>query len=248
MITNTDIADVFNLIKNLSLADSEATARRLTNSVVQQAGGEHFIYSTLRADKCTQHYDVLHYFENCPSAWRQLYDSRKWYMNDPIVEYAKLHTEVIVSSQVECKTKGQSDLLKSAAFHGFRSGIIVPTHCSLGGHEWLGILFMGSSSDPLHGEPLFLSNRLAIRALAMELMDWWKNRFKNDAIDKYKLQDDEIRILQHLKNGKRVAEISAIMDLKTTHLYQSIDVLKVKLNTLKTGEAIHKAKTYGLLG
>ena len=169
-------------------------------------------------------------------------------MNDPIVEYAKLHTEVLVSSQIECKTKGQLDLLNAASSHGFKSGIIVPTHCSLGGHEWLGILFIGSNLDPSHGEPLLLANRVAIRAMAMELMDWWKNRFKNDAIDKYKLRADEIRILQHLKNGKRVSEISAIMDLKATHLYQCIDALKVKLNTLKTNDAIHKAKTYGLLG
>lgn len=236
------------IIKNISEAETEQIVKQLTESVVKQGGGEYFIYSTLREDVQNQKTDLYHYFENCRSEWRKLYEDRKWFMNDPLVEYARSHTEPTVNSKIIPRTRGQSEMLNVVANHGFNSGIIIPTHTSLGANEWLGMLYVGSTADPVRGEQLFLSNRVVFRALGMELMDWWKGQFKKEAMRKFKIYDQDIKILQLLKNGNTVAEISAIMDVKASSLYRYIDNCKDKLNVLKTMDAVRKAKKYGLLG
>ena len=63
-----------------------------------------------------------------------------------------------------------------------------------------------------------------------------------------KIDEKEINILQHLKNGKAIPEIAAIMDVRSRLLYQRIGAVKEKLNASETTDAIQMAKTYGLLG
>jgi len=235
------------VIKRIAIARTETEVKSLTEFVVKRAGGELFAYSISRPNKDDQLCDLYHHFENCDPRWRATYNSRKWFMNDPLIEYAKSNTEAIASSKIEPKTQGQVDMLSTAAQHGFCSGIVIPTQSSLGAREWLGILLVGSSLEPAAGENILMANRVELRALAMELMEWWKNYFKRDAIYRFKIQEQDINILRQLKNGKSVLEIAAILDLKANSLYRDIRVLKGKLKALKTQEVVQRAKFYGLL-
>jgi len=242
-----DRIEVMNLIQNIATADSESTVRMMTRSVITRVGAESFIYSTLRVNQSGQEFRAHHYFEDCRSEWRSIYEDRRWYMNDPLIEYAKLHTEPAVCSKIVPITRGQTDMLEAAARHGFRSGIVVPAHSRLGAQQCLGVLFIGSSGEPANRETLFLSHRIVLRALAMELMEWWKNHFKKLAIQKFKIKQLEIQMLEHLSNGRSVAEISAILDMKPSTLYHQLAILKDKLSAGKTNDAVLSAKAHGLL-
>lgn len=243
-----DNLSIFDAISDISRSNSESEVKAMTKFVIREVGGDCFIYSTLRANQSHQYFDLIHYFEDCQARWREKYNERKWFMNDPLIEYAKANTEPIVSSKIECKSRGQVDLLATAASCGFRSGIVAPAHCSLGAHEWLGILFVGSSSEPDSGEPLLISNRVIFRALSLELMDWWRNYFKKEAMRKHNIHVQDIQILEYLKNGKDTHEISAMLDVKKSAIYSRITTLKDKLNVKRTNDAIQRAKTFGLLG
>jgi len=241
-------ADVFSIIQNIAAADSEDRVRLMTRTVIRKAGAEHFIYSTFRVSKAGHGFGSHHYFEDCRAEWRSIYEQRKWYMIDPLIEYAKLHTEPALSSKIVPVTRGQSDMMAAAACHGFRSGIIIPTHSRFGSHDCLGTLFIGSSSEPSNMEQHFLSNRIAFRALAMELMEWWKNHFRQLAIQKFKINEFELHMLEHLSNGKAVAEIAAITETRPSTLYHRLAILKDKLGADNTGDTVEKAKAHGLLG
>ena len=248
MATNANRIEVLGTIQNISGADSEDAVRSMTRSVIRHAGAEHFIFSTLRLDRSNQPCRACHYFEDCSQQWRSIYDERKWYMNDPLVEYAKSHSEPTLCSNIVPITRGQADMLKTFALHGFRSGMVVPAHGILGAHECLGILLIGSPCEPDQTEPLFLANRISLRALAMELMDWWKNHFRNCAVQKLKLKQLDLTVLEYLRNGKTVAEISAIMEIRPSTLYHQLAILKDKLRAAKNVDAVVNAKAHGLLG
>ena len=237
--------EVLSIIQNISTAVSEDSVRLLTRSVIRHTGAEHFIFTTLRIDQSGMHCRAHHNFDDCSLQWRAIYEERKWYMNDPLIEYAKSHSEPTLNSNIVPVTRGQVDMLKAAALHGFRSGMVVPAHSILGSHECLGILLIGSSSEM---EQHFLSNRITLRALAMELMDWWKNHFRDCAVRKLKLRVPDLTILEHLRNGKTVAEISAIMEIPPSTLYHQLAILKDKLHAAKNRDAVRHAKEQGLLG
>ncbi len=241
-------AEVLNIIQKISTADSEDSVRLMTRLAVRKAGAEHFIYSTFRLSDSGHEFGSHHYFEDCKAEWRSIYEERKWYMNDPLIEYAKLHTEPTLSSKIIPITRGQSDMMAAAACHGFRSGIIIPAHSRFGSHDCLSILFIGSSSEPACMEQHFLSNRITFRALAMELMDWWRNHFRAVAIQKFKIKEFELCVLEHLSNGKTVAEIAAILETRPSTLYHRLAILKDKLCAVNTGDTVHQAKANGLLG
>jgi len=240
--------NVLNIIHRIPGAVTEDAVKFLTASAIQISGAQYFIYSTIRENKFVQQQDIHHHFEDCSPDWRAIYDRRKWFMNDPFVEYARSHTEPIISSQIAAVTTGQSEMIAAAAAHGFRSGMIIPAHNNLGAQQCLGMLLVGSSAGPEEAEPVLLSNRLIYRALAMELMDWWRNQFRQRAIERFKIQQIEMQILAYLHNGKTISEIAALTDIKSGTLYRHLNALKDKLNAVKTDDVVQKAKSYGFFG
>lgn len=240
--------EVLNIIKKISTATEEEAVKSLSESAIQLAGGEYFIYSTIRENNYTQKHDIHHHFENCSKEWRTIYDRRKWFMNDPFIEYARTHTGPSLGAEIVPVTAGQNEMLCAAANHGFRSAIVIPTHNNLGAQQCMGMLLIGSPTETEIGEPLLATNRLIFRALAMELMDWWKLQFQSRTVQRFKLQPREILILENLYRGKSVAEVAAITDIKPSTLYRQLDLLKVKMNAMKTDDLIRKARFCGLFG
>jgi len=240
--------NILNIIKRIPGAVTEDAVKLLTTSAIQNTGAEFFIYSTIRENKSAQQHDIHHHFENCSPEWRTIYDRRKWFMNDPFIEYARSHTEPIISSHIAAVTAGQSEMIAAAAVHGFRSGMIIPAHNNLGAQQCLGMLMVGSSAAPEQVNEVLLSNRVIYRALALELMDWWRNQFRQRAIERFKIQQREMQILTYLHNGKTISEIAALTDVKSSTLYRHLNALKDKLNAVKTDDVVQKAKAYGFFG
>jgi len=240
--------DVLNIIREISAATTEDAVKLLSERAIHLVGGDYFIYSTIRENNYSQKHDIHHHFENCSKEWRSVYDRRKWFMNDPFIEYARSHTEPSLGADIVPVTPGQAEMLCAAASHGFRSAIVIPTHNNLGAQQCMGMLLIGAASEAALGEPVFAANRLVFRALAMELMDWWKIQFQQLAVQRFKLQQREMQILEHLYKGKTIAEIAAITDIKASTLYRHLDVLKDKMNAIKTDDLVRKARFCGLFG
>jgi DNA-binding CsgD family transcriptional regulator len=141
---------------------------------------------------------------------------------------------------------GQSEIRHTAALHGFRSVFFVPTHTSLGSDKRMGLLYIGSHLPEEIGEPLLLNERLYFGVLSMELLLWWNKRLKQQAMHKYSLVDEEIDLLR-LSKKLVASDISSILDIKITKVYQKLNRIKEKLDVDKIEQAITFAQSVGLL-
>ena len=135
-----------------------------------------------------------------------------------------------------------------SAQHGFRSGLVVPTHTSMAASRRMGLLYIGSELPADVGEPLLLRKRVQFGALGMELLLWWNNRLRKQAMRKYSLVDEEVDLLQLSKKGKVASEIAVLYDINLTAAYKRLNLIKEKFNVDKIEQAVVEADSVGLLG
>ena len=240
--------DVMDLIGDLSLCAREADANRLTKEIVEKLGAQSFVYTTLLPPNFNAANESLRFFIGCQSELCQIYSKRMWRMNDPFFEYARTNTAPIVGSKIKVQTPGQAEIMRVGAQHGFRSGLVVPTHTSMDSNKRMGLLYIGSELPESIGEPMLLSKRVQFGALGTELLLWWNNRLKQQAMRKFSLLDDEVEILQLSKKGMVAGEIAAIFDIKVTAAYKRLNSIKEKFNVDKIEQAVLEADSAGLLG
>jgi hypothetical protein len=139
-------------------------------------------------------------------------------------------------------------LMSVCAQHGFRSGLVVPTHTSMDANKRMGLLYIGSELPTQVGEPLLMRKRVQFGALGMELLLWWSNRLKMQAMRRYSLVEEEVALLQLSKKGKVASEIAALYDIKLTAAYKRLNLIKEKFNVDKIEHAVMEADSAGLLG
>ena len=238
----------YKALEQLHRCVNPAELAALTGQLVRDLGATSFVYSIHVTDEDSSDQLIQRHSISSSAEWSNIYDAKKWFMNDVFVEYAKRNCSPAYGSQIAPQTQGQRDMLDMAGRFGFISGMLVPTHSSNNAEERIGMLYIGSDQPPATGEALMRTNRIVYRALAMELLDWWTEYLRRKAADKYKLNGDEIRLLQLSKNGCVVSDISARLSIKQSNLYRQFDVIKDKLNVHKIGEAVRKADLSGLLG
>ncbi|MDY7549210.1 autoinducer binding domain-containing protein [Glaciimonas sp. CA11.2] len=245
-----DLTDknVFSAISEIACCETEKDVFDISKFVVGEAGGESFVYSTLRQDDRSAERDTYRYFIGCQPEWCKIYNDRKWFMNDPFVEYARSNTAPVVGSEIHAVTAGQIDMLEVAASYGFRSGMVIPTHSSANVSERMGMLYVGLDADQQTGEKILLRSRITFRALGMELLDWWMRHLYQESARKFKLSEAEIYLLQLSKNGLITAEIAAKLNLKSSAIYSQFGLIKEKFNVDKITDAVHEANLNGLLG
>ena len=240
--------DVMDIIADLAQCATEAEANELTKDVVEMLGAQWFVYTTLLPSVHDKTNESFRYFIGCNPELCALYSKRMWMMNDPFFEYARAHSAPIVGSQVKVQTRGQAELMRASEEHGFRSGLVVPTHTSMDASKRMGLLYIGTELPREIGEPLLLRKRVQFGALGSELLLWWNNRLRQQAMRKYSLVDEEVEILELSKRGKVANEIAALYDIKLTAAYKRLNSIKEKFNVDKIEHAVMEADSLGLLG
>lgn len=246
-MNSIDLAeDVMDVISELERCMTEADAHDLTMKVVQQLGADWFVYTTMLPPELNKSDESYHYFIGCRKELCELYNRRMWMMNDPFMDYALSNSAPILSSKVKMMTPGQVEILRVGADHGFRSGLVVPTHTSMG-KKRMGLLYIGSELPEDQGEPMLWRKRIQFGALGHELLQWWNTRLRKQAMRKYSLLDDEIDLLQQVRKGKVASEIAAIYDMKVSVVYRKYETIKEKLDVDKIEHAVVAAEAIGLL-
>lgn len=240
--------DVMEVISQLSEINTEAEALALTKLVVEMLGAQWFVYTTLLPPDAVASDESYRYFIGCSPELCKIYNNRMWVMNDPFFEYARRNTTPIVRSQVKVHSKGQAEIMDVTTRLGFRSGLIVPTHTSESANKRMGLLYIGSELEERIGEPLLLKKRLQFTALGFELLLWWTNRLKMQAMRKFSLVAEEVDLLQLAKNGKIANEMAAVLDIKAAAVYKKLNSIKEKFNVDKIDQAVMQAEAAGLFG
>lgn len=243
--TQTDVMDV---IGGLSDCVTEVEANELTSDVVQMLGAQWFVYTTMLPPEHNKVDESFRFFIGCRPELCEIYNKRMWMMNDPYFEYARTSSAPVAGSQIKARTPGQQELMRVSAEHGFRSGLVVPTHTSMAASRRMGLLYVGSELPIEIGEPMLMRKRVQFGALGMELLLWWNNRLRKQAMRKYSLVDEEVEFLQLSKKGKVASEIAALYDINLSAAYKRLNLIKEKFNVDKIEQAVVEADSQGLLG
>jgi DNA-binding CsgD family transcriptional regulator len=243
--TQTDVMD---LISGLADCVTEDEANELTSDVVQMLGAQWFVYTTMLPAEHNKVDESFRFFIGCRPELCEIYNKRMWMMNDPFIEYARTSSAPLVGSKIQARTPGQQELLRVSALHGFRSGLVVPTHTSMAASKRMGLLYIGSELLAEIGEPLLMRKRVQFGALGMELLLWWNSRLRKQAMRKYSLVDEEVDFLQLSKKGKVAGEIAALYDINLSAAYKRLNLIKEKFNVDKIEQAVIEADSLGLLG
>lgn len=248
MTISHNSAEVLDVICQLAACTTEADANELVMQVVTMLGAQSFVYCLLLPSVDTRCNGSMRYSIGCSPELCSLYSKRMWMLTDPFLEYARTNSAPLVGSKVKVQTPGQAELIRLSAQHGFRSGLVVPTHTSTEASKRMGLLYIGSELPADVGEPLLMSKRIQFGALGGELLLWWNLRLRQQAMRQYSLVDEEIETLQLSKDGKVATEIAAIFDIKLAAAYKRLNEIKEKLDVEKMKLAVLKADALGLLG
>lgn len=240
--------DVMEVIGELADCVTEAEASSLVKDVVELLGAQWFVYTTLLPPEFNKVNESFHFFVGCSPELCRLYNKRMWMMNDPFFEYAKMNSAPIIGSKIKVQTPGQLELLKVGAEHGFRSGLVIPTHTSSDANKRMGVLYVGSELPEEVGEPMLLKKRVQFGALGTELLLWWNNRLRTQAMRKFSLVEDDVELLQLSKKGLVAAELAAIYDVKVAAIYKRLNTIKEKFDVDKIEQAVREAEAQGILG
>lgn len=240
--------DVLGTIGQLADCVTETEANELVTQVIHMLGAQSFVYCLRLPSIDGRTDDSMRYSIGCSPALCALYSKRMWMLTDPFLEYARTSIAPLAGSKVKIKTPGQAELIRLSAQHGFRSGLVVPTHTSMQASQRMGLLYIGSELPAHIGEPLLMAKRVPFGALGSELLLWWVHRLRQQAMRKYSLDDEEIETLQLSKDGRVAMEIAAIFDIKLAAAYKRLNAIKEKLNVEKIEMAVMKADGLGLLG
>lgn len=239
--------DVMEAISQIADCVTEVETSVLVKDIVEMLGADWYVYTSLLPPDGKQVDESFRFFIGCSAELCKLYNKRMWMMTDPFFEYARMNTAPIVGSRVKVQTAGQAELLKVAAEHGFRSGLVVPTHTSMDANKRMGLLYIGSELPAPVGEPMLLRNRVQFGALGMELLLWWNNRLRTQAMRKFSLLDDDIELLELSKKGRVACEIAAIYDIKVTAVYKRLNSIKEKFDVEKIEHAVREAEAQGII-
>jgi DNA-binding CsgD family transcriptional regulator len=239
--------DVMDLIGNLADCATELEASVLVKDIVEALGAQWFVYTTLLPPEFSKIDESFRFFIGCSSELCQIYNKRMWMMNDPFFEYARMNTAPIVGSKIRVQSAGQVELMKVGADHGFRSGLVVPTHTSMDANKRMGLLYVGCDLPEEVGEPLLLRKRVQFGALGTELLLWWNQRLRTEAMRKFSLLDTDVELLQLAKKGKVAVEIAAVYDIKLAAVYKKLNNIKEKFDVEKIEHAVRQAEAQGII-
>lgn len=222
---------------------SESEVAALLTDITQHFGVTSYVFVSLRADDTGP---ASHrYLIGCKPAWCQIYNSKKWFYIDPFIQYARKYSMPIAGSAIRPNTPGQAELLATAAENGFRSGAVIPAHT--GSYKRVGVLYLGSDLPPEHVEPKLMQNRTQLRAIAMELFEWWEAQIRADVIASLNVNDHDVALLKLVHEGFTVDEIARLLAISKSTIQAKIRHLNEKLEVRSKKHAAEKAIELGIL-
>lgn len=236
--------EVNELIASIAAQSDAGNVLHILNQAVTAMGGEAGVFcSFVRDDDSTESYRFL---VACDPVWCSEYQLHSWFQNDPALIYAANKCEPIRTSALKLTSRGQRELMASAATHGFASAGVFPAP-SGGGVSRIGVLILGSSDESfLQGES-FNAARLFGRLLAMELNDWWIRRIRLDIIAESNLTADDIELLAFERRGLKSKEIARELATTSSSIDSRFQRLNAKLNSASRSESAKIAAENGVI-
>lgn len=237
------IVEANDAILRIKECESEVDIKAVLRPLIRYFGAESFVFVSMRHDDARR--ESYQYFIGCLPAWCQLYNRRRWYAIDPFVKYALSHSTPILGSAIVAESPGQAEMLAAAAQNGFRSGMVIPSHG--GSRSRVGVLYVGSPLPPEDVEPHLLQHRVMLRAVSLELLEWWQAKLKANDVRHVKLSSYDLNLLALQRDGYTSEESAQELGLTTSQVNNRYRRINARLCVANKAMAVERAVELGLL-
>lgn len=235
---------VSELIQSVAAAGDEADAVILLSHAAQRMGAESSAFVSFVRDDGS--HESFRFLLACDPVWCHEYQQRAWYAHDPWLQYALTHSEPALVSSIPHGSPKQRELAELARSYGFSSGLIVPAP-SATSLSRVGVLCLGSSREGYFEAGGLGPLRIAARALAMELHDWWIGRIKGELLANAGLSEEDLELLRRERRGLGTKAIAAALNTTTGAVDSRFQRLNQKLGVPSRRAAATLAAEYGLV-
>ncbi|WP_082103243.1 helix-turn-helix transcriptional regulator [Robbsia andropogonis] len=207
--------DMFGEFDRIEACGDETDLLPIVKTVTQALGADQYIFSWLVLDAKTNDVREQRYLVGCHPAWLQKYLDNVWYMNDPLLEYAKRNATPALLSRL--RSYNDVHWLEEAAAHGFRNSLVCPVHA--GSKSALVMLQVSNGERSVAGDELLWRNRRHLWMLACELLDWHLARLEQLAISQFRLSATELEVLRIVRAGGTAANIAQALRVSVKTVY-----------------------------
>jgi DNA-binding CsgD family transcriptional regulator len=223
---------------------SETEVAAVMGPLIRYFGLESYVFVSLRRGDVSR--ESYRYFIGCLPAWCEIYNARKWYIIDPCIQHALRESSPILgSSMMPPESPGQAELLATAREYGFRSGMLIPAHS--GSDFRVGALYLGSNKEPKDIEPRLLKNRVLLRAIAMELHEWWQAKLMVEALTGLRFDQLDLELLKMAYEGLTTEDAARNLELSRSQVNNRFRKINQKLNVTSKKRAVQAALELGVL-
>lgn len=233
------------VVEQIRLCQNEVAVDKLLRCIFQTTGAESYIFVTVLYSDTSVERKLYRFLIGCRPELSQVYIERKWFINDPCLDYARTNSAVVCGDDIRWESAGQKEMRHTARQHGFQSHLLVPAHS--GASNRFGALYLGSPLAAAQGHAVLLANRILFRAVAMELLDWWCVRLRREIIERLALGEIELQVVRLQSKGYRASDIAVELGLSAKTVHNHTRLVKEKFCVDNIGDAIKVADSYGLL-
>jgi DNA-binding CsgD family transcriptional regulator len=225
-------------------ADSTETAVTLFREAVICLGADAGVFMSHLRDDATR--TSLRSLWACDPVWAAEYANRRFFENDPWLQYATNESEPILASALNPASAEHVVFQEAAASYGFASTVIAPAPSGVGTSR-VGMLCLGSQQPGYFEDGAYATVRVFARALAMELHRWLQQSIRKDLLRRSHITDAEIELLRHEAAGHSSKVIGAALHVEPTTIDCRFQRLNAKLDAPDRRTALRIARLYGLL-
>jgi len=222
----------------------------VAHTVTSSLGATQYIFSLIVLDDKSGDAIEHRYLVGCDPAWLNKYIDRVWYMNDPLLEYAKRNVTPALSSRLDLYSDDHW-LPTEAKAHGFRNNLVCPVHVrgNHGGTNSLVAMLQASNGESTEiGEGVLWRNRPMLRALTCELLDWHLAGQRQQATSEFGLDDQELDVLRRLRGGGTAKNVAEAMGLSVKTVYATVyPKVNKKMGATHITNAVAMAVNSGLI-
>jgi len=186
------------------------------------------------------------YVVACPLAWCNEYNAKAWFTIDPCLLYAMTNTEPALIRDIPLRSTGQKNMMAAASMAGFKSGLVIPAHSSIG-RTRMGVLYVGSSDPDFFNAAALARTRILLRALSGELLDWWIRKARTELLGDATLSSEEIELLRLSHGGHKSKEIAQHLSVSKAAVDQKLFRISSKFGTSSRKIAGQMAHDFGML-
>ncbi len=111
----------------------------------------------------------------------------------------------------------------------------------------MGVLYLTSDDASYFNSESIESAKVWLRAIAVELLEWWTQKLKAELAHRLALRPIDIRLLQLAHRGFKSKEIARLLDSHPATIDQRFARLSMRLNVTSRALAAKLAHDNGLL-